>query len=395
MNFKTVTAGVALLAMFVGSIMAQTIKVDGGVNAKQEAIKAAISKMGDPIKASKIGDKSVSFFFVEGDENGAIETYARNLFVEAGKSVVVPNDDENKLLKEIYSQMEFDERKAGILAPGTIDKITDECLKSTQVLVYGSCNILEDNKRYTHLEVSLDAFDIATKEYLFSKSADARVYKGTEEPAIKFSTMPIEARDAIQRDLIAAVKKSVGQKKNFDGVEKVVFVPLQPSEGGDEGDSEFVEWDRYAEHAFVSAVSGTALTPVKTDATTIFDVRRQLIETKANLGDGLMWCALRGVDVRANRKSFFTWNYEVSIDLQAQVEKAGGREVVWSDVFMVTTVYEENLSFWDWLFAGDLAKYGEADTLASKGLRVVAWIAGGIVILVILGSFIRATKRVR
>ena len=135
MNLKSAIATFASVALAAG-LLAQGEPFTEDV---RQALKGAADKAQASIASSRIpADLAVSVFYIEGDKNDYVKTLVRDAVFGAGRNYVVPNDDEDKLLKQIYSEMEFDERKEGMVAPKTVERINSSELKSTQALIYGN-----------------------------------------------------------------------------------------------------------------------------------------------------------------------------------------------------------------------------------------------------------------
>ncbi len=376
-----------IIVMFVATLVGCMVWGEATAQSDDviQALKGAVSKMQDAVKTSKIADKAtVSFFFVKGDENGYTETLLRNAFLAAGKTVVVPNNDEDKFLKEIYKQMEWDERKSTMLDPKTVEKIDAQKLKSTQILVYGSVLVSTSNPRYVLAEISLDAYSIQTKEYLFSKTVECRYYNG-KYPRIFISDLPVEVRETMQNQLTDKIVKSIKMQPKVKALSSVAYI--QP-----DVDEKSNKFDVYMSQIAVGAVSKTNLKVMNLNLQTLGEAYRKLRDNPKG-ADGIFWCDVRDVRVDQISRSWNTSEHEIVVEVQAQIEKADTQEVLWSDTCLVKSRYTKSYSFFEWFLGKNPAD--DPKIVIPFVEKIGRYVLIGIVALILLGIFVKMVTRVR
>lgn len=375
----------------------------------RQAIKGAVDKMAASIKESKIdAETPCSILYINGDSNGYAESLVRDAFVSSGRTYVVPNDDENKLLQKIYSEIEFDERKDGMLDPITVDKINSASLKSTQVLIYGNIWSIVDNNRYTLVEISMCAYSVKTKEYLWSGSFDCRYYKEGKFPEVGIVNLPIEIRETLSGNVSAAITASLKKQSNIKNIKTVAVLPFVGDERIDIAklnaeissseenetvnaslESQSVVLDGYVTHIAVDGLSNAGLLPKNLGAETRDELRR-LLRDKPISADALLLGVVRSFDMVLTGKSLRSTTYEISVDVQLSIEDAKTHDVLWSDTILVREEYVDTISWIDWF----LLDYPEAGGPAFY-VGLLGRILLGLVVLIIICVVIRASTRVR
>lgn len=377
----------------------------------RQALKGAVDKMAASIKDSKIDEvMPCSVLYINGDSNGYVESLVRDVFVASGRTYVVPNDDDNKLLQKIYSEIEFDERKDGMLDPNTVEKINSASLKSTQVLIYGNVWSVIDNDRYTLVEISMGAYSIKTKEYLWTGSFDCRYYKEGKRPEIGIVDLPIEIRETLNRDVSEAIAASIKKQSALKGVKTVAILPLVGDDKIDyktasvtatydeKTDTATLETniekkttllDGYVTHIAVDGLSKAGLLPKNVEAETREELRR-LLRDKPITADALLLGAVRSLDMEFNGTVMRTSTYQVTADVQLSIEDAKTQDVLWSDTIIINQEYVTTISWYEWF----LLDYPQASG-ASFYVGLLGRILGGLVVLIIICAFIHARTRVR
>lgn len=396
MNFKTMFASLAAATLATG-IFAQGLSFSEDV---RQALKGAADKAQASLASAKLAGQSASVFFIEGDSAGYVETLIRDAVVASGNSYVVPNDDENKLLQKIYSEMEFDERKEGMVNPKTVERINSAGLKSTQVLIYGNVWTVVDNDRYTLVELSLGAYSIETKEFLWAGSFDCRHYKPGKTPDVGIVDLPVELRETLKKDISSAVEKSIKAQPKLAAVKTAAVLPLVGDETADlseegryaapeAGKDGGKRIDGYITHIVVDGVSRTDVTPKNAEVQTRAEVRRALRD-KPQIADAILFGAVRGLDIQIVQASFRKTKYEVVVDIQLSMEEAASQNVLWSDTVLERKTFEETLSWWEWLM---LDYPGISRPQFYVGL--IGRILLVLVALVVIGKILGAMTRVR
>ncbi|MBR0055886.1 MAG: hypothetical protein IJP66_01020 [Kiritimatiellae bacterium] len=393
MNSKTFATSIAAAALAT-SLFAQTA-APFGEDARQ-ALKGAADKVKASLDASAIGnDLALSVFFIEGDSGGYVETLVRDAVLASGRKYVVPNDDDSRLLQKIYSEMAFDERKEGMVSPETVEKINSAALSSTQALIYGNVWTVVDNDRYTLVELSLGAYSIRTKEFLWSGAFDCRHYKPGKAPEIGLVDLPVEMRETLRKAIASKIEESVKAQPKLAAVKTVAILPLVGDESaavtaagtlaapaaGAKGDYVI---DGYITHIVVDALSRTSLTPRNADVQSRQEARRALRD-KPQVADAILFGAVRGLDFNIVESTPLKNTYEVIVDLQLSIEETSTQNVLWSDTVLERQSYEQKLS------AGAIAAQVGQKNIA----RLVLGVAALLVFLVVFGKVLRAATRVR
>ncbi len=401
MNLKKTIVTLASVAIAAG-LIAQEAPFTEDV---RQALKGAADKAQASLAASKLpADQASSVFYIEGDKNDYVKTLVRDAVIGAGRNYVVPNDDEDKLLQKIYSEIEFDERKEGMVSPKTVERINASELKSTQVLIYGNVWTVVDNDRYSLVEMSLGAYSVKTKEFLWAGSFDCRYYKPGKTPEIGIVDLPVEVREALKKNVATAVTKSINAQPKLKSVKTAAILPLVGDETARNVETnavlfagkapakdggETVVLDGYVTHIVVDGVSRTSVTPKNADAQTRAEVRR-LLRDKPQVADGILFGAVRALDVVYNGSAFRKTKYQVVTDIQLSIEDAATQNVLWSDTIQASVPYEVELSWWEWV----TLDYPEIDN-ASFYVGLAGRILLALIILVVLGKILNASARVR
>ncbi len=363
--------------------------IDSAVRA---AIQNARGDIAESLKKSRIPtDKTSAIFYIEGDTGDTVKRMIQNVFYDLNRPLVVPNDDENKILNKIYEEMEWDERKTGMLNPGTIEKINASKLMSTQILIIGNVNVIANNDMVTHVEISLDAVEIQTKLYLWSDTFECREYKESDSK-LYLSTLPVEFRETLQVELSAKFVESLkadADLKNIKNIAAVSFVNVSAKDG------DAIEWERYARHIILDAINDANMTSVELPVNTLKEARAEL---KANpkTADGIMWSALRSVKIDdVERISILKVKFEIILEVQAQIEDRETGRIIWSDSILIQKDYIDEQNFFDWIFKGYSEELGDARTMGSLALRVVAGVVCLIVFCIVIGIIKSLATRVR
>lgn len=399
MNTKTFLAAFAA-ASVAASLLAQGTSFSEDA---RQAFKGAAEKAQASLAASRLSaDQAASVFFIEGDKGGYVETLVRDAFLAAGLTYVVPNDDESKLLQKIYSEIEFDERKEGVVSPKTVEKINAAALKSTQVLVYGNVWTVVDNDRYTLVEMSLGAYSVKTKEFLWAGSFDCRHYKPGKVPEVGIVDLPAEVRETLKNQISTAIEQSINAQPKLKSVKTAAILPLVGDETADlvvtnpvslsappaDGKGPVV-LDGYVTHIVVDGVSRTSVTPKNADAQTRAEVRR-ILRDKPQVADGVLFGAVRALDVLYDGSAFRKTKYRVLADIQVSIEDAATQNVLWSDTIQANVPYAIELSWWEWITM-DYPAIAHSSFYVGLAGRILLV----LVVLAVLGKIIRGASRVR
>lgn len=377
MNLKIALTSIAALTLATG-LLAQNQTPQVFTEDVRQALKGAADKAQASLASSRIApNQAVSVFFIEGDRGGYVETLVRDAALAAGRTYVVPNDDENRLLQKIYSEIEFDERKEGMVSPKTVERINAASLKSTQVLVYGNVWTVVDNDRYVLVEISLGAYSIATKEFLWAGQFDCRHYKPGKEPSVTLVNLPLQLRTTMQNDIKAAIKDSIGKqlKTKLAAAKTVVVLPL----AGD-------EFGGYITHIVVDAVTDTDLTARDSDVQTRAEVLRA-IRDRPQIADAVLFGAVRALDFQIAKETPREITFAGDVELQLTIEGAATRNILLSETVSKPFTYVVPKDIPPGFFKQLIDRFGK------KGLVAIAIVA--LVLLIVIGRILNAATRVR
>lgn len=384
MNTKT------FLATFAATILAAGLFAQTAAPSREDmrqALKGAVDKAQASLSASGL-DKNLalSVFFIEGDSAGYAETRVRDAVMQAGLKYVVPNDDDNRLLQKIYTEMAFDERKEGMVNPKTVEKINGASLTSTQALIFGNIWTVVDNDRYTLVELSLGIYSVKTKEFLWAGSFDCRYYKPGKAPEIGLVDLPVTLREILQNSISTKLADSIKAQPKLASVATVAILPLVGDEtAAVSGDGSLkappanakgsIVIDGYITHIVVDALSRTSLMPKNVDLQTRQEARRALRDSP-KVADTMLFGAVRGLDLHCIKGKFGKQGYEAIVELQLSIEEAGTQNVLWSDTILDRQYYE-------------------LPPDPRSMIRLIIGAVALIVFLIVFGKILRAATRVR
>lgn len=360
MNISTLKIGVATLVMTVAF----------GALAFDETGRQAMQAMTDDIVAELKGvgaldGKTIAALPIAGDQNDAFGGLLRIAVTKAGKQCVTSKDD--PLFGEILREVAWNADKTDMLDASTVGKFGK--LKSAQIILSGRIRVVGDN-RQAFVEAELHATDIKTKQHVWGGRFAQRYYLPGSSPVKGVSEIPVEVRKVLQDKLTARIVESIGAQSKLKGFKTVAFLPLA-------GDV-----DGYVANIVRDAVVKTALTPKNLDIRTLAEARIALRDQKL-AADGLLYGAVRDISFvgyEAGSKSGTT----INVEIQACIEKAGTNEQAWSDTILVSESVESQLTGAE----GFLADHPSVP-------KAVMILLGVLVLLFVIGRFVKATTRVR
>ena len=404
MTTKTLLTTLAALTVATGLFAQDATKTTFSEDVRQ-ALKGAAEKVQASLATSKISaNDKTSVFFIEGDSGDYVRSLVRDAVLASGRSFVVPDEKEDDLLKKIYAEMDFGDRKVGELDQKTVARINDGQLKATEVLIYGTVWTVVDNDRYALVEISLGAYSVKTKEFLWSGAFDCRYYEPGKTPEIGIVDLPTEVRETLKQRISTAITQSINDQPKLKAIKTAAILPLVGDESAKNIETnaplftgkaptkdggETIVLDGYVTHIVVDGVSRTSVTPKNADAQTRAEVRR-LLRDKPQVADGMLFGAVRALDVIYDGSAFRKTKYQVVADVQVSIEEAATQNVLWSDTIQASVPYEVELSWWEWI----ILDYPDIDR-ASFYVGLAGRILIVLIILAILGKISRASARVR
>ena len=216
--------------------------------------------------------------------------------------------------------------------------------------------------------------------------------------------LPVEVRETLKKRISTAVTKSITAQPKLKAIKTAAILPLVGDETAKNVETnatlfagkapakdggETVVLDGYVTHIVVDGVSRTSVTPKNADAQTRDELRR-LLRDKPQVADGVLFGAVRALDVVYNGSAFRKTKYQVIADIQISIEEAASQNVLWSDTIQASVPYDVELSWWEWI----TLDYPEIDK-ASFYVGLAGRILLALVILLFLGKILCASSRVR
>lgn len=183
---KTLLVACAAAMSVVGAAFAAESAQGFGFGEKALLRAMSAELQGKMKSAPQLGGKAITILPVKGDKEAYMEQQLVGAVVDAGLSAVVSNDDKgDERFRRILGEIRWDavQTRLGSLDPKTIDELGS--LKSTQVLVEArltvACMPSKSGKRMSvAAELNLLAYEVATKEYVWSATAVAADGGGPE-----------------------------------------------------------------------------------------------------------------------------------------------------------------------------------------------------------------------
>lgn len=357
------------LTMMLAAACAALSALAADAGLSRVVVQEAIEKAGAAFKtASFPASEPVAVLPISEDADGWIAGQLQTALTAAGKTCVVGKDD--PMWAEILKEIEWGARKTDILDPKTLTSFGK--LKTARILLAAHVRFAADTARYSFVELELHAVGLETKRHLWGATVSARKYKD-ESKLIGLTDLPVQVRTVALnkfRDGLAASLK----KKVKSGTSTAVL-PFP-------GDS-----DSYAGNVIRDAVTMAGLVPVNLDATTLTEARFAVREQKQK-SLGVLYGAVRDVSATLVETTPRSKIYRIDVEVQAVLEDAVSQAQLWSDTISVSDNYVQTLGWWDVL----------CDWFPS--LRAMPWLIvvgplGGLVLLVLVGMFLKATTRVR
>lgn len=296
----------------------------------------------------------------------------KNALTDAGKICVEGKED--PMWEAILKEISWDERKADILDPATLDRFGK--LKSAQYLLYGEIRRLAGSERYVLVELELHVSCIATKRHVWGGSFVRRYYAPGSDPEGAVQ-IPAAVRVALVDGIRGRIADSLAKSGKLKAVGRVAVLPVA-------GDI-----DQYTAGLFRDVLSKSAVTPVNLDVATRGEARFALRESSGR-ADAIAYGVLRDIDVTlvqsepGGRKT-----YSAHIEMQLWIEKGATRDILWSDTVQFSKEFSEGPRGW-WDKLCNIVPFFRDHPSA------VVWLPLLIVFgLVLVIMFLRAATRVR
>ena len=323
----------------------------------------AAATQGDVVSSLKALDLPASTRFsvlgIAGDRDAAIAGYLKIAVTDAGKTYVEGRED--PMWDAVVKELGWDEQKAeaGLLDPKTIDKIGS--LQATDVLLYGTVRACAKTENRVFVELELHATEVKTKKHVWGGLFAKRWYAPGADVPKGLSELPTAVRDQLKREATAALVESLKAQPKLSLVKSVVLTPL----AGDD--------DRYCTYILRDGIVRTDLTAKELDLASLQGARATFRDVPAAAGDAVVYGAVRqlGWYDTPGPLDLFT-KIDVQVDFQAAIERNDTHDVLWSDTIQSFDAFY----VWNWA-------------------KIALLCVGALVVLALVGKFLKAVTRVR
>lgn len=323
-----------------------------------EALKAAPIPAGEPVAILPIDD----------DADAWLEGQLKTALTAAGKTCVTGKSD--PMWNEILKEIEWGTRKADILDPKTLTAFGK--LKTARILLQGNVRFACETPRYAFAELELHAVSIETKQHLWGATLPVRQYKDATK-VLGISEIPVQVRQVALDKFRTKLTDSL-RKANKKGL-SVGVLPL----AGDQ--------DSYVSGLVRDAVLAAELVPVNLSTLTPTEarlaVREQTSSAKAFFSGAVRDLSATLVETRPHSKI-----YRIDIEVQAFIEDGTTHQQVWSETLGVSENCTITAGVWDIIC-------GWFPAVRTMPWLLVAVPLALLVLLVVVGMFLRAMTRVR
>ena len=362
-----------LMTIVALAVMPVSFAQDGRIKDDfRQAVQGAMQEAETAIKAASAipNGSPVAILPIKGDSDGWLAGQLKIALTRAGKTCVEGKED--PMWGAILKEIEWDERKEDILDPATLDKFGK--IKSAQTLMYAFIRSTSLTKRCAFFEVELHATSIATKQHLWGGVFAKRHY--FPDPVVEgVVEIPVELRGVMQGKFRDRIVSSIKGSTKLTGVKKLAFLPF----AGDTAN--------YVADIVRDAIAKTDLTAVNLDISTIGEARLALRDQPGQ-ADALIYGSLRDMSIVRKDTAPHEKRYTLIVEIQACIERASTREQLWSDTISVAEEYAPDVGWWE-----TVCTYCPA--VRSKPWLLVAVPLGLLLLLVLVGKFLKATTRVR
>lgn len=158
-----------MILSVVAATMAMSARAEFEADAKKALRETAVQAEAKLKAADALGKKAITLLPVKGDDAGYFENLLVGAFVNAGRTLVVSNDEKkDERFKRILGEIKWDERQTTLKSvdPATIDALGK--LKSTQVFVEARLEVTKRKNGKVAVELNLLAYEIETKKFVWS-----------------------------------------------------------------------------------------------------------------------------------------------------------------------------------------------------------------------------------
>ncbi len=225
------------------------------------------------------------------------------------------------------------------------------------------------DSRRVMVEFTLHLYDLETNRHVWGDNFVRRVYLPENVQGLVEITP--EARQVL-RSLMQRADESMSRSARLGSLSHIAIVPLS-------GDV-----DRYITQLTRDAVSRAGITPRELALRTEAEARTAML-TSPETADAVLVGAVRDLFLEELPGTINQERFKISAEVQLAVLAAGTLDVLWSD----TLFHEEEFT----RDGPDVEQQFFAYLLANP--RIIAYVLGGFVILIVLLKLIKAGQRVR
>ena len=153
---------------------------------EKQALRSAAAEVAAALrKTDGLSGKAVTLMPVRGDRDGYAERLLVGALVNAGMTVVVPNDENDPRFRKILQEIKWDGRQVrlGSIDPATVDELGR--LRSTQVFVEAAVDLKRSapgENPSAEAELDVLAYAIATKSYVGAANKVCKAEKPVAPP---------------------------------------------------------------------------------------------------------------------------------------------------------------------------------------------------------------------
>lgn len=300
-----------------------------------------------------------SILAVKGDRDDAIAGYLKIAVTDSGKTYVEGRED--PMWDAVVKELGWNEQKseAGLLDAKTVEKIGS--LQATDVLIYGTVRSCEKTDNRIFVELELHATEVKTKKHIWGGLFAKRWYvPGTDVPK-GISELPLAIRAQLKDSATAKMAESLKAQAKLAAVKSVVLTPL----AGDE--------DRYCTYIARDAIVKTDLVAKELDLASLQGARAVFRDIPAAAGDAVIYGAVRQLAFYEMPGFWGLYTtYQADLDFQVAIERNDTHDVLWSDTI------QEHMPW-----------------VAYNWPKIILLAVAALVVLCVIGSFLKAATRVR
>jgi hypothetical protein len=326
---------------------------------ERQAIRTAVDAAVDDMSGISKSE-GILVLPIRGDRSQLAEGALKAALSRAGYNVVEPADQE--VWAKILEEIEWAERKEDILDAGTLVKFG--AIQGARQVAYGALVQVDSTPERVYAELALHAASLATRQHVWGGQYAERRYlaadvKGAVPIDPNVSTVLAALGRQIEVSVAAAADRPAGA---------VAIVPLA-------GDT-----DGYVTAMVRDALSRAGVNLRDLDVRTSAQAQRLLRDDPAK-ADAILAGGVRDLSVVRRQPDPSTSVEEIRVVVQVAIRNAQTGQIVWSGTF------------------GEVQRFSEKQTLweLARGVDPKIWLygGGGLLVLMFLAAFLKATQRVR